>query len=299
MKSALQKKVEGAIGVWTLKAVLNKVGKMSESKAERTGAKLGRLLMHIGKRRRETAISNIMLAFPEKSRAEAEALTLKVFEHFGIVTTDFLRIPKRKKEDVFGTMEVEGKEYLDAAIAGGKGAILVTAHFGNWERSASWVSLTGYPLNVIARDADDEGVNGILNTMRTYSGTNVIARGDAARPMLERLRKNEFIGILPDQNSDEIYIPFFGKPAGTVLGPGVVSNRTGSPVIPFYCVRVGPNRYKVIIRPPLVAQEGYTVKGEGMMRAIHAEFEQMISQYPEQWLWFHDRWRNARRKGLL
>jgi KDO2-lipid IV(A) lauroyltransferase len=49
----------------------------------------------------------------------------------------------------------------------------------------------------------------------------------------------------------------------------------------------------------LVAQEGYTVKGEGMMRAIHAEFEQMITQYPEQWLWFHDRWRNARRKGLL
>jgi KDO2-lipid IV(A) lauroyltransferase len=159
--------------------------------------------------------------------------------------------------------------------------------------------MNGYKLAVVARDTDDRGLNRMVNELRERWGTEVIARGDAVRPILTRLKRNEFVGILPDQNSTEIFIPFFGKPAGTVLGPGVISERTGAPVICCWCPRVGVGRYKFLIEPPLVSQPGYETRGEGMMRAINASLEGVVRRYPDQWLWFHDRWKSARRRGLL
>ena len=177
--------------------------------------------------------------------------------------------------------------------------ILLTAHFGNWERVAAWMVLSGYKLAVIARDADDQGVNQLVNELREGPGTEVISRGRAARASIERLRRNEIVGILPDQNANEIFIPFFGKPAGTVLGPGVLAERTGASVAPVFCHYEGEGRYRVRFYPAVVADEGFETKGEGMMRAINRLLEGVVREHPDQWLWFHDRWRNARRKGLL
>lgn len=299
MKSRRRKELEGKLAAVLLQRIQSALLKKSPEDAEATGARLGRLIMRFGKRRRERADANLRLAMPELSDAEREALVGKIFEHFGRISADFLLIPKRSREQFFEETEVVGVEHLDAALAQGKGILLITGHFGNWERCSSWLSMKGYPLSVVARDADDLGVNSMVNELRAYTGTKVIARGNAARPIIEALRRNELVGILPDQNASEVFLPFFGKPAGTVLGPGVLHARTGAVVVPMYGVRVGPNRYRLEIHPPLEPIPGYEVKGEGLMRAINASLESMIRQHPDQWLWFHDRWRNARKRGLL
>lgn len=255
--------------------------------------------MRLGKSRRERALNNLAIAFPDMAFSERERIVKATFEHFGMITADFLQIPKRSIDDFNATTEVVGEEHLANAMALGKGVIFITGHFGNWERCSTWVSTHGYQLSVVARDTDDQGVNSIVNDLRSFTGTKVISRGAAARPIIEALRRNEVVGILPDQNSDEIYIPFFGKLAGTVLGPGVIHERTGAPVVPMYGIRIGPGRYRLEIHPALTSVPGFETKGEGMMRAIHASLESVISRYPEQYLWFHDRWRNARNKGLI
>lgn len=299
MKSKKQKELEGKLGAAALRYVQKRLRRKSATEAEETGAKLGRLIRRVGKKRFERTKENLKLAFPDWSEEKRESTAEKVFEHFGIVSADFLRSDKLTKSEINASMEVVGLEHLDGALAGGNGALLITGHFGNWERLANWLSLNGYPLTVVARDADDEGVNGILNQMRMNSGTKVLARGNAARPILEKLRANEIVGILPDQNSKEVYIPFFGHPAGTVLGPGVLHDRTHAPVIPGFCIRLGGGKYRTVFLPPLVPDPGYETKGEGMMRAIHRTLEAIITDHPEQWLWFHDRWRSARGKGML
>ncbi|MCG9896062.1 MAG: lysophospholipid acyltransferase family protein, partial [Fimbriimonadaceae bacterium] len=203
--------------------------------------------------------------------------------------------PERLEE----TTVVEGFHHVEQALAQGRGALMITGHFGNWERISAWLSHRGVPLSVVARDANQAEINDLINSLRQGPGTRVIPRGNAARPILERLRANELIGILPDQNSQEIYIPFFGHPAGTVLGPGVLAERSGAPVIPVACVRVGVGRYRIRFDDPLVPEPVEGPRGEGTMRAIHAWLESVIREHPEQWLWLHDRWRSARREGLL
>jgi len=238
------------------------------------------------------------MALPEKTEAEREAILDQVFEHFGICSADFLASRTWTKESLADSVEVVGMHHLDQGLEAGKGVLVITGHLGNWERITVWSGFNGYPLHVVARAADDEGVERLVYDLRTRSGTKVIPRGDAARPILQALRQNEIVGILPDQNSHEVFIPFFGHLAGTVLGPGVLHERTGAAVIPVAAIRIGVGRYRLTIYPPLVAEAGGE-KGEGMMRAIHAWLEQVIREHPEQWLWFHDRWRNARERGLL
>ncbi len=291
--------LESRLGAFALTRAQRWLVRKSSDQAERIGERLGRLIWRASKKHRRRALANLALAFPKMGAPERERLARKVFEHFGRVTADFLTSPRRSKEDLEASMTVEGLEHLDEALERGKGVVMITGHFGNWERLAAWLSTHGYPVTVVQRDVRDSSLNQMVQSLREGPGTKVIGRGDAARPIIERLRKNELIGILPDQNSDEIFLPFFGRPAGTVLGPGVISERTGAPVVCCWCVWLGPGRYRMIVEPILLPEPGYPTKGEGTMRSIHRSLESIIRQYPEQWLWFHDRWKNARRKGVL
>lgn len=277
----------------------NLVSKTPEQ-AEDTGRRLGLLLMRFSKKHRERCLSNLALAFPEMPVAEREQLARRVFEHFGRAMADFFVSNRMDAEQFESSMESEGIEHIDAALERGKGVLIVSGHFGNWERSARLLAQRGYPLSVVVRTANDPVVDRVVNSLRSGPGTTVIPRGAAARPILAKLKANELVAILPDQNAQEVFIPFFGKPAGTVLGPGVLHERTGCAVVPGVCFRTGPMRYRMRAGAPLVAEhvEG-GVAGEGMMRSVHAFLEGAIREHPEQWLWFHDRWRSARRRGLL
>lgn len=293
------KRVQGRAAAWGLKRIQRWLRGKPYLEALRKGESIGRFIWRVAKRRREVGERNLRMAFPHMSAEEARETCRRVFENFGRSSADFLIGLDRTREQIEETTTIEGVEHLDAALAKGKGAILLTAHFGNWERVAAWMVLAGYKLSVIARDADAQGVNQLVNELREGPGTEVISRGRAARASIEKLRRNEIVGILPDQNAKEVFIPFFGKPAGTVLGPGVLSERTGAVVQPVFCHYVGEGRYHIRFLPHVVADAGYSTKGEGMMRAINRLLEEVIREHPDQWLWFHDRWRYARRKGLL
>ncbi len=276
-----------------------KLSKKSPKAAERWGENLANLWWTFGGKRKQTALDNLALAFPKLSLEERTKLAKKVFLHFGRITADFLASSGRPAAELAAEMEVEGRENLDEAFRQGRGVLLLTGHFGSWERVSRWMSGTGYKLSVVARDADQAKVNDAVNKLRQETGTRVIPRGSAARPILERLRDNEAVGILADQNSKEIFLPFFGHPAGTVLGPGVIAERSKCPVLAVTCIRTGVGRYKVVIGSPLTPLESDGPRGSGMMLAYHAWLEENIKENPDQWLWIHDRWRSAKRKGLL
>lgn len=294
-----RKKLVGRIAAGLMRRMQKWLEGKTPLQVEKVGIRFGHILMRAAKRRRETAMSNLLLAFPEMPESDRRDLTKKTFEHFGICTADFLSSGAWTKEYLDETTEIHGLENLVEALALNKGVIVVTGHFGNWERVNLWSGFHGYPLHVVVRTANDEGVDKLVNDLRGRTGTGVIPRGNATRSIIQKLRMNEIVGIVPDQNSDEVFIPFFGKPAGTVLGPGVLHERTGAPVLPVSCIRRGVGLYKLIVYPPLPSPSGYDVKGEGLMRALNDWLESAIREHPEQWLWFHDRWRNAKERGLL
>ncbi len=262
--------------------------------AERRGERLGLLLFKHSRKHRERCLSNLALAFPEWSEERRLEVAYGVFRHFGRVAADFLRAESLPERELLDSISVEGQDVFDEAAK--TGAILVTGHFGNWERMARYMTLQGYALTVVVRDADDAGLNSQMRRIRESAGLGVVSRGNAARELIRILRNKGFVAMLPDQNADEAFIEFFGQPAGTVLGPAVIAQRTGKPIVPAYCVRVGPGKYRTVVKPPLEAPEGDD-SPEAMMQAYYRFLEEAIREYPEQWLWFHDRWKSARRRN--
>lgn len=281
-----------------LRVIQRGVSRRSPTAAERYGARLGRFVWRLSKKHRERALGNLALAFPGMPSDERHELARRVFEHFGIVAVDFLRVKERTPQE-WDEMTHEGMEHLERALALGKGVIAITGHFGNWERLPTFLARRGIPGMVVARDSDDQEMTEFVNEFRAHGGWGVIPRGNSTRPILQALKRNQLVGILPDQNSSEIFLPFFGHPCGTVLGPGVLAERSSAPVVPLWCVHVGPGRYHVIVEPPLEPTGPSGVRGEGMARAINLALEGIIRRYPEQWLWFHNRWKSAKQRGLI
>jgi KDO2-lipid IV(A) lauroyltransferase len=295
----LRKRIEAKLGSVAFRRLHKWMLKKTDEQACRIGEKYGRLIHRFSKKHRLRTLANLELAFPEMAPAEREALAVKVFEHFGRVAADFLRTTLRTREDVLASTTVEGREYLDEAMAKGKGVLVVTAHFGNWERGGHWLTCQGHAMSVVARDANDNDLNNLVNDLRRSSGVEVISRGNAARPILHLLRKNGIVAILPDQNSGESYVPFFGKLAGTVQGPAVLALRSGAPLLPVFCLMAAPGKLHIIIRKPLEPEEGCEDPVDSLTRGINLALEETIRLYPDQYLWLHDRWKSARRRGLL
>lgn len=289
--------VEGVAAFWAFRKAQAWLAKKPPLEREKAGEKLGRMLFRASKKHRERAYRNFKLVFPEKTEAEMQTLAQRVFEHYGRTTADFLTSGTRDKETVASMVTVEGAEHLQQALDQGRGLLFITAHFGNWELMGQWMAYNGFPMHVIARDVRNSKLNQAVNDIRLKPGTKVLSRGNAARSILGVLKNNGVVGILPDQNENEIFIPLFGHIAGTVLGPGVIQARTQAVLLCAYCAYEGPGRYRIIFEPPLEPEPGYETRGEGMMRAIHGSLERMIMRYPEQWLWFHDRWKSARQRG--
>ena len=291
----LRRQFNNRLGTFAFKSALRWMANKDALQAERSGQKLGRFAMRFARKQREQAFYNLELAFPEQSPEWRAATVQATFEHFGMLATDFLRTPQRTDEEVMASMTENGFHNFQKALDQGKGVLAITAHFGNWERMAQYSRAMGFPLAVVARDANDQALNQMVLDLRRSVGLEVLSRGNAARAVIERLRDQKLVAVLPDQNSSESFLPFFGKPCGTVLGPAVLHLRTGAPLITAYCHRVGPGKYQVDVGPEL-EHDGTP---EGIMTLANQALEETIRKHPEQYLWLHDRWRSARRKGLV
>lgn len=271
--------------------------KRNELQAELLGEKLGKLSYKLFKRHSQKGHLSLGVAFPSMSEGERDEMIRNVYIHFGRVAGDFLRSMDRSDQEVLASIEVEGYEIGMKAVDEGKGILAVLPHFGNWERLAHWFKATGGTISVVARDANSGEMNRQILRIRSNAGLHVISRDGGATEVFRRLKNQEIIGILPDQNSNESFLPFFGKPAGTVLTPAKLAIKTGVPMLPVFCPRIGPAKYKLIVKEPVPI--GPNTTPEEVMTYVNAEFEKVIREYPDQYLWLHDRWKSARRRGLL
>jgi KDO2-lipid IV(A) lauroyltransferase len=274
------------------------VMRKSDARAELMGERVAMLAFWCDKKHRIRTIRNLEMAFPEWTDAKRFETAKGVFRHFGRVGVQFMRIPVLSHEKMVADTEVFGLEHVEAAEARGKGILFVSGHFGNWEWVGHYVASTGRKVTVVQRDANQSGMNDRMLKLRRAEGLEVMSRGTAARGILVKLKRKESVALLIDQNAGDVFVPFFGKPAGTVSGPAVIGLRTEATILPGYAIRMGPGRYRIEIHPPIEAKPGIDTD-ESIMAAINLNLEGMIRRYPEQWLWMHDRWKSARQAGML
>jgi KDO2-lipid IV(A) lauroyltransferase len=273
---------------------------LSRPAALRFGTILGSLGYYLALRSRRQAVSNLRLAYrDELTAAQRESLTKRVFQHFGRCVVDFLRAPTLGPEQLSALVTCEGWEHVEAARKAGRGVILVMAHLGNWELLGRWVArVQDVPLTVVARDPRSPALTEYMRAMREGAGFAVFSKGSSAGGMLRALRRGEAIGLLPDQNSGDVFAPFFGVPAGTPAGPASLALHTGAVLIPVYCVYdpASPEHaFKVLCLPPVDATPTGAKDADvaRIMAELNLALEGVIRQYPDQWLWLHNRWKSA------
>lgn len=261
----------------------------------RLGAGVGSLGFRLFPRYRHMAARNLRQVFGnEWDDARIHNTARDVFRHIGMNLMEFLRFPGMTGERIARIVRVEGEEHARAALERGKGILAVTSHYGNFELLAAAFAQEGYPLSVIARNADDRDTNALINGLREGMGYHVFPRDDAARRSIAALRRNEVLGVLPDQNDiGGIFVPFFGRAAATAIGPAIMALHTGATVLPAFIHREPDNTHVVKIYPPIPYEK--TGNRDADVRRltmdINAAIERAIREHPEQWFWLHNRWK--------
>lgn len=236
-----------------------------------------------------------MHAFPEHAPGEIERMVRRCFRHQCLTLIEFLRMTEWDGNEIERRVEERGLDRLDAALAAGRGAILVSAHYGNWELATARLVRAGYPMNVVARDADDAETNALMLRIRRAAGYKVIPRQNAARGVLACLRRNEVVGILMDQNTTqgEVYVDFFGRPAATTPAPAILARRTGARLVPGFIRRLGDGTHVGEVLDAVEWEEtddpDHDVRE--ITQRLTATIEAWVRGEPEQWLWVHNRWK--------
>ena len=214
---------------------------------------LGLLLYAIDARHRRIVRRNLALAFGDQEEKKLAKVARAAFRNLGRVMAEFSFIPRLNEKNFQKYISMEGGENFQNALAKGKGVLVLTAHFGNWE----WMAVA-FPLffrlssYVIVRPLDSKFLNDVVEMLRTWTGNHTVPKQKSMGRILRLLKEGKAVGVLLDQNvawQEGVFVNFFGELACTNSGLALLALKTGAAVLPVFNVRQTDGRYRVIIEP--------------------------------------------------
>ncbi len=264
------------------------------------GRFLGLLSYWLFPRRRSIALGNLNQAFPELRSNDIKRIATRSFESFGISMAEFAWFPKLTPQRLRKFVRMPSIDFLAEVYSRGKGVILMSGHFGNWELLALATGhFSGYPITIIVQKQRNQFVDEVINRHRCLWGNSVVPMEHSVRETLRKLSKREAVAMLADQSApaESLFVPFFGRLAATHEGPAIFSLRTGAPILMMFLVRKDGAKYEALVEEVKTDDlTGYSDENVVELTRRHvAILEQYIRRYPEQWLWMHRRWKHKPR----
>jgi KDO2-lipid IV(A) lauroyltransferase len=228
------------------------------------------------------------------SEKELKKIAKRTFRNFGLFIVDFLGFPKVSAKSIIATVDMNMVEVLKEEICKGKGVILLGAHVGNWELGGAILTLSGFPLSVVAMPHTNKLIDRFFVRRRTAKGIAVVSRSHAASELLCSLRRGECIAILGDRNvlGPGMKTEFFGSPALVPYGHVILSLRTGAPIVPGFVVRERGSRFKFYVEDPIRPRSGDGAFEDMMHRCISV-MEKYVRRFPDQWFTFEPIWQEV------
>lgn len=256
---------------------------------------MGKLAYWILSNERRKTISNLEFAFEDKlNHNERKIIAKKVFLNIGKNAVDVIRSKKYFQSEIKYLVDIEGLEHLDSAYNRGRGVIAVTGHIGNFELLAAFIGNFGYKIAAIGRELYDKRLNKLLVKNREAIGLLNIDTRESVRKIFRLLKDGYILGVLMDTDSMRVrsmFIPAFGKPSWTPVGQSILGLRSGAGFVPIACVRVG-KRYKIIIKPEVAIKASGDFEKDlyNITRLCTEAWEEIVTEYKDQWIWMHNRW---------
>lgn len=237
----------------------------------------------------ESARENIKLAMPELSNEEVEKILSDSWENLGRTAGEFPHVNRLKGEKFDARVKINGREIVEKIAAEGRGFIIFSGHFANWEICPKSACEIGHPLALVYRRANNPWVEKLIQNARKGSHAGIFPKGkEAAKNLLKTIANKGSIGMLVDQKmNDGIAVPFFGRDAMTAPALAEFATRFNMPLIPARVVRKNGAYFELTIYPPLNIENKNTLE---IMTEVNQLFESWIRENPGQWLWMHKRW---------
>ncbi|MCC6140240.1 MAG: lysophospholipid acyltransferase family protein [Nitrospira sp.] len=257
------------------------------------GEQLSLAVSHVIAKRRDLVLRNLALSFPDKSDAARARIAEEVWRNLGRLAVEFSRVSDFTGGSLDRSVDIEGREYVEAALKEGKGIVGLTAHFTNWELTGALVQRLYGNMTVIARPVRNTLIDRWVYEKRTASGLNIILPKDAVKASLKCLKNKGIIGMMIDQSlsSGGVFVEFFGRPASSTTLPALLHIRTGAPVMFAYLIRTGA-RFRLVFEPVVFPPvEDPAARIQVYTQVMATQFEQVIRRHPESWLWLHNRWK--------
>lgn len=294
--SGLRKKITRPLIGWLAIAFIHFTAAIPLSIARSIMRRLGRIMLVLVPRFHKVGMDNINLAYGDSlTQAEKKALLRGAMDNICTVAAEFSRIRTMEPEEISKFVTIEGQEHLEE----GKGYLIVGAHLGNWEWMIPTMNSLGFRVAAIYRPFDYEPLNKMIIDARSGPNTVLIPKDKAGPNLIAELKGGALSGLAADQSPRENAVPttFFGQPCWSTIGPAMLSFRAQVPILMLSLFRQPDGNYVFHFYPPLELEHGENMLQNlvANTQLIQDELEKLIRQHPEQWLWFHRRWKKRPR----
>lgn len=249
--------------------------------------------------RRDDVLKNLTAAYKnEKTESEIKNLAMENFCHYVYFFCELVQLRTLSPSELKKRIRVENLESTKRFMDENRGAVILTAHMGNFEwMAAGAASFMGLPLSIVARVMKNERMEKVISRQRRCWGIDVVApQKNILFSIFKHLKENRVVGFMIDQRRgppEGIFVNFFGRPAATTPGLAYLVERTDACVIPFFNYRDGFGEFVAKFEEPIP----YKRIGERSQNIYHNTqqytevVERMVREHPEQWFWIHRRWR--------
>lgn len=259
------------------------------------GSGVGRFLFFISAKRRNIILTNLSIAFPEKSDGERLALAKRASRAGGQLIAEFPKAWFGDKELIDRQIiKVVGSNLLEEYSRHHQPVIIVTPHIGNWEFFVQWLQIhfTFFGLYTSSRLPQVDRL--ILEARSKFGAAPFPANSKGVLNILRKLKKGGIMAMLPDQVPQKgggIYSPFFGQSAYTMTLLHKMIQKTNAKLLFAYCVRrEGKGGFDLIIEQPLFDDQEQDI--ELFNAELNQHIEKIIRLYPEQYVWDYKRFKS-------
>ena len=267
---------------------------------------MGTITFYLFRKYRERVMENLLIAFGrEKDLSEIKILAKEVFFHFTLTTLETIYLIAAPFERFLMNIKIKGREYLEASLAKGNGVIALGAHLGSFTLLGTRLALEGYPFNVIINEGSFPKLMKRLDAYQSRVGQKFFPpkpTTTSVKKSLNCLHRNEILYLIADeqQRRGGLPVPFFGQKAFTPSGPAIFSLRTGAPILPMFVLRENGIERTLLIGNPIEIER--TLDEQKDIERLTAKFtkviEEMVRQYPSQWVWLNRRWKQPHQREI-
>ncbi len=217
-------------------------------------------------------------------------LTRKTFQNFGKYLVDFFRYTRVERNALEKMISIEHLDHLDNACRAGRGVIIVTAHFGNWELGGAMLRALGHQVNAVVAPARMPRLQDFLQKPREERGLRTVTIGSSIRVLLRALRQGELVALLADRDfsGERERLSLFGKSVRLPRGAAWLALRAQAPIVPAFLVRQEDDTFLLRFHPPILPD---AASGEQeLMSRVRDAMEREVGERPSQWFVFHRFW---------